>query len=178
MSRIGKKPITIPDGVKVDIKDGEVTITGSKGSLKQSLPPDVAVKVEGNEIVVTSQKDTRKAKSFQGLARAIFNNMVVGVSQGVERTLEINGLGYKAEVEGKTLVLSVGYSQPVKFPLPEGIAAKVEKNTLLKIQGIDKQLVGQVAADIRSVRKPEPYKGKGIKYIDEHIKKKAGKTGV
>lgn len=178
MSRIGKKPIAIPDGVKVDVKDSEVTITGSKGSLKQSLPPDVTVKVEGYEIVVTSKNDTRKARSFQGLARAIFNNMVVGVSQGVERTLEINGLGYKAEVEGNMLVLNVGYSHPVKFQLPEGIDAKVEKNTLLTIKGIDKQLVGQVAADIRSIRKPEPYKGKGIKYIDEHIKKKAGKTGV
>ncbi len=126
MSRIGKKPIPIPDGVRVDVKDGEVTITGSKGSLKQSIPPDVTVKVEGDEIVVTSKDDSRKARSFQGLARAIFNNMIVGVSQGVEKKLEINGLGYKAEVEGKILVLNLGYSQPVKFQIPEGIVATVE----------------------------------------------------
>jgi len=134
--------------------------------------------IEGDEITVISKNDSRKARSFQGLARAIFNNMVVGVSEGVEKKLEINGLGYKAEVEGKMLVLNLGYSQPVNFQIPEGIAATVEKNTLLTIKGVDKQLVGQVAADIRSIRKPDPYKGKGIKYFDEHIKKKAGKTGV
>lgn len=178
MSRIGKKPIPIPEGVKVDIKDGEVTVTGPKGSLKQSITEGVVVKMEDNDLVVTSENDTRRTRAFQGLVRSLLSNMVAGVSQGIEKTLEINGLGYRADVEGKTLVLNIGYSQPVRFQLPEGIEAKVDKNTVVTIQGIDKQLVGQVAADIRNFRKPEPYKGKGIKYIDEKIRRKAGKTGA
>jgi large subunit ribosomal protein L6 len=178
MSRIGKKPIPIPEGVKVDIKDGEVTVTGPKGSLKQSITEGVVVKMEDNDLVVASENDTRRTRAFQGLVRSLLSNMVAGVSQGIEKTLEINGLGYRDDVEGKTLVLNIGYSQPVRFQLPEGIEAKVDKNTVVTIQGIDKQLVGQVAADIRNFRKPEPYKGKGIKYIDEKIRRKAGKTGA
>jgi large subunit ribosomal protein L6 len=178
MSRIGKKPIPIPEGVKVDIKDGEVTVTGSKGSLKQSIPEGVVVKVEDSDLIVVSENDSRRFRAFQGLVRSLLSNMVTGVSQGIEKTLEINGLGYRADVEGNILVLNIGYSQPVRFQLPEGIEAKVDKNTVVTIQGIDKQLVGQVAADIRNFRRPEPYKGKGIKYLDEKIRRKAGKTGA
>lgn len=178
MSRIGKKPIPIPEGIKVDIKDGEVTVTGSKGSLKQQIPEGVVVKVEGDDLVVVSENSSRRSRSFQGLARALLSNMVTGVSQGIEKILEINGLGYRADVEGNVLVLNIGYSQPVRFQIPEGIEAKVDRNTVVTIKGIDKQLVGQVAADIRNFRRPEPYKGKGIKYIDERIRRKAGKTGA
>ncbi len=178
MSRIGKKPVPIPSGVEVVVKDGEIAVKGPKGSLKQTIPPEVAVKVEGDNIIVTSDNHLRRSRSFQGLCRALIENMVTGVSKGIEKSLEINGLGYRADVEGKELVLNIGYSKPVRFGLPDGIKASVEKNTLITIQGFDKQLVGQVAADIRSLRKPEPYKGKGIKYVDERIRRKAGKTGV
>ena len=178
MSRIGKKPVPIPSGVEVVIKDGEIEVKGPKGSLKQKIPPEVTVKVEGDEILVTQGNDLRRAKSFQGLCRALIDNMVVGVSAGIQKILEINGLGYRADVDGNELVLNIGYSKPVRFGLPDGITASVEKNTLITIQGVDKQLVGQVAADIRSLRRPEPYKGKGIKYADERIRRKAGKTGA
>jgi large subunit ribosomal protein L6 len=178
MSRIGKKPVPMPEGVEVVIVEGEIEVKGPKGSLKQAIPPEVAVKVEDGEIIVTSDSDSRRSRAFQGLCRALIDNMVVGVSKGIEKSLEINGLGYRADVEGSELVLNIGYSNPVRFGLPDGITASVEKNTLITIQGIDKQLVGQVAADIRNLRKPEPYKGKGIKYVGEKIRRKAGKTGA
>jgi large subunit ribosomal protein L6 len=178
MSRVGKKPIEIPSGVTVEVTEDVVTVSGPKGSLSQNFSNGVAIDVADNNIEVKSADGSRKARSFQGLYRALINNMVQGVSQGISKTLEINGLGYRAEMEGNTLVLNVGYSHPARYELPEGISASVEKNTTITVTGIDKQLVGQVASEIRSIRKPEPYKGKGIKYENEQIKRKAGKTGV
>lgn len=178
MSRIGKKPIEIPSGVTVEVTGDVVKVSGPKGSLSQDFSNGVSIDVTDTAIEVKSADGSRKARSFQGLYRALIGNMVQGVSEGVSKTLEINGLGYRAEVEGNILTLNVGYSHPVKFDLPEGISAAVDKNTIITITGIDKQLVGQVASEIRSIRKPEPYKGKGIKYENEHIKRKAGKTGA
>lgn len=178
MSRIGKKPIEIPSGVTVEVTGDAIKVSGPKGSLSQDFSNGVSIDVTDTAIEVKSADGSRKARSFQGLYRALIGNMVQGVSEGVSKTLEINGLGYRAEVEGNTLTLNVGYSHPVKYDLPEGISAAVEKNNIITVTGIDKQLVGQVASEIRSIRKPEPYKGKGIKYENEHIKRKAGKTGA
>jgi len=178
MSRIGKKPIEIPSGVTVEVTGSVVKVSGPKGSLSQDFSNGVSIAVKDAAVEVESADGSRKARSFQGLYRALIGNMVQGVSEGISKTLEINGLGYRAEVEGNTLVLNVGYSHPVRYDLPEGISAAVDKNTVITVTGIDKQLVGQVASEIRSIRKPEPYKGKGIKYENEHIKRKAGKTGV
>ncbi|MBN1880555.1 MAG: 50S ribosomal protein L6 [Deltaproteobacteria bacterium] len=178
MSRIGKKPIEIPSGVTVEVTGDVVKVSGPKGSLSQSFSNGVSIDVTDAHIEVKSADGSRKARSFQGLYRALIANMVQGVSEGISKTLEINGLGYRAEVEGNNLTLNVGYSHPVKYELPEGISASVDKNTVITVSGIDKQLVGQVASEIRSIRKPEPYKGKGIRYLNEHIKRKAGKTGV
>jgi len=178
MSRIGKKPIEIPSGVTVEVTGDVVKVSGPKGSLSQGYSNGVSIEVKDTQIEVTSADGSRKARSFQGLYRALISNMVQGVSEGISKTLEINGLGYRAEVEENNLVLNVGYSHPVRYELPEGISASVEKNTVITVTGIDKQLVGQVASEIRSIRKPEPYKGKGIRYANEQIKRKAGKTGV
>jgi len=178
MSRIGKKPIEIPSGVTVEVTGDVIKVSGPKGSLSQKFSKGVSIEVTDTRIEVKSADGSRKARSFQGLYRALVSNMVQGVSESISKTLEINGLGYRAEVEGSTLVLNVGYSHPVRYELPEGISASVEKNTVITVTGIDKQLVGQVASEIRSIRKPEPYKGKGIKYANEQIKRKAGKTGV
>jgi large subunit ribosomal protein L6 len=178
MSRIGKKPIEIPSGVKIEVSGREVTVAGPKGSLRQTIVPGVKIEVNGNELLVLSENQSRKARSFQGLTRSLLANMVLGVSEGIKKVLEISGLGYKAELDGSTLVLNVGYSHAVRFALPEGIAASIEKNTIVTLSGIDKQKVGQVAANIRSVRQPEPYKGKGIRYAGEKIRRKAGKAGA
>ncbi len=178
MSRIGKKPITIPSGVTIEVSGSDVTVTGPKGSLKQAVVSGIKVEIHENELSVIAENQSRKVRSFQGLTRSLLANMIQGVSEGVKKVLEISGLGYKAELDGNTLVLNVGYSHAVRFDLPEGITAAIEKNTVVTLSGIDKQMVGQVAANIRAVRKPEPYKGKGIRYANEKIRRKAGKAGA
>jgi len=177
MSRIGRTPIEIPAGVTVELTAEQVVARGPKGELKVALMP--GLKVEQNDNVVTVIRDIENAETQRtyGLQRTLINNIVVGVSQGYERRLEINGVGYRANVAGQTVNLTLGYSHPIAFELPQGIEAKVEKNIIV-ITGADKQQVGQVAANIRALRKPEPYKGKGIKYVEEHIRRKAGKAAA
>ena len=177
MSRIGKMPIPIPKDVKVDLKDDLLTVRGPKGELRRSIHPMVNVNTENNQIVVTVKDETKESKSFHGLFRALIANMVLGVSQGFERVLDIVGVGYRAELSGRTATFYLGYSHPIIFELPDGIDAQIDK-TRVTLSGIDKELLGRTAAKIRSFRKPEPYKGKGIKYIEEVIKRKAGKTGA
>lgn len=177
MSRIGKLPIAIPSGVKVSLDGNEISVQGVKGSLKQLLPERVVVSVEADQIIVTRPSDSKQDSALHGLSRSLINNMVVGVSDGFTRELQINGVGYRAEISGSTLTLSLGYSHPVVYEVPKGIEIEVEKQTRVIIRGIDKQLVGSTAAKIRSFRKPEPYKGKGVKYAEERILRKAGKTG-
>ncbi len=178
MSRVGKKPIVIPDKTTVAYSDGTVTVKGKNGTLTQTIHPKVDLKIENNQIAVTPKDNNRKTIALQGMVRSLLNNMVQGVSQGFERALEINGIGYRAEAKGKSIVFNLGYSHPIDFPLPQGIEAKVEKNNVVRLTGFDKQLLGQTAAQIRQLRPPEPYKGKGIKYAEEYIQRKAGKTGT
>ena len=178
MSRIGKKPITIPDKIKVDYKDRVITVQGKNGSLSQSVHPAVDLQIEKETIEVKLIAEDRKSQAFQGMVRSLIQNMVTGVAQGFERILEINGIGYRVEAKGQSLLLNLGFSHPINFELPEGIFATVEKNNVVKLNGIDKHLLGQTAARIRQLRPPEPYKGKGIKYAEEHIMRKAGKTGT
>ncbi len=177
MSRIGKMPITIPSGVKVAMNGEEMTVQGPKGKLSQVLPAVVDIKVAADVVTVERRADDKADHSMQGLTRTLIANMVQGVSEGFERILEITGVGYRAEASGKNLNLSLGYSHPVEYALPEGISVEVEKQTKIMVRGIDKQLVGATAAKIRSFRPPEPYKGKGIRYADERILRKAGKAG-
>ncbi|PLX87942.1 MAG: 50S ribosomal protein L6 [Desulfuromonas sp.] len=177
MSRIGKLPVAIPAGVKVSLDGNEVKVQGPKGNLSQVMPERITVAVEAEQVVVTRPTEEKDDRALHGLVRSLINNMVIGVTQGFTRELEINGVGYRAEISGKKLTMALGYSHPVVYELPEGIEVEVEKQTKLVVRGIDKQLVGSAAAKIRSFRKPEPYKGKGIKYADEHIVRKAGKTG-
>lgn len=177
MSRIGKMPIAVPAGVTVTIaENNHVTVKGPKGTLERTLPAAMTIKQEGEEIIVTRPNDLKVNKSLHGLTRTLINNMVIGVTQGYSKVLEINGVGYRANKNGKVLELALGYSHPINMPDPEGITTTVENNTI-KIEGIDKEKVGQHAAEIRSKRGPEPYKGKGIKYSTEHIRRKVGKTG-
>jgi large subunit ribosomal protein L6 len=178
MSRVGKKPISIPDKIKIAYSDRVLTVTGDKGTLSQSIHPAVDLKIEDSVMNVTMISEDRNSRALQGLTRSLVDNMITGVNQGFQRTLEINGIGYRAELSGKQIVLHVGYSNPVAFDLPEGISATVEKNNNIILSGIDKQKVGLAAAAIRKIRPPEPYKGKGIKYAEEHIRRKAGKTGT
>ncbi|WP_456434245.1 50S ribosomal protein L6 [Thermosulfuriphilus sp.] len=186
LSRIGRRPIPIPEGVKVTLTEEEIIIEGPKGRLSRPLHPLVEIVVEEGQIKVNPRQIRkrlrRKAGAFQGLYRALINNMVIGVTKGFQRILDIVGLGYRAEIKGNTLVLNVGYSHPVEFSLPEGISAKVDKGTgdvqaRIVLEGIDKERVGLTAAKIRAIRPPEPYKGKGIRYSDEVIVRKAGKAG-
>lgn len=177
MSRIGKLPVAIPAGVKVTLNGSVITVQGAKGSLSQQLPERVSVAVEADQVVVSRPSDEKQDIALHGLSRSLINNMVIGVSEGFSRVLEINGVGYRAEVSGSKLTLSLGYSHPVVYDIPKGIEVEVEKQTRVIIKGIDKQLVGSTAAKIRSFRKPEPYKGKGVKYAEERILRKAGKTG-
>lgn len=177
MSRIGKLPVAIPAGVKIALDGNTMTVTGPKGTLSQELNDRMTIAVETDKINVSRPTDSKQDSALHGLTRALINNMVVGVTVGFQKDLEINGVGYRAEISGKQLTLSLGYSHPVVYSLPEGIDVEVEKQTKLSVKGIDKQLVGAAAAKIRSFRKPEPYKGKGIKYADEHIVRKAGKAG-
>ena len=178
MSRIGRMPIAIPAGVTVDIaENNNVTVKGPKGTLTRVLPAEMEIKKEGAEIVVSRPNDLKRNKALHGLTRALLHNMVVGVSEGFQKTLEINGVGYRAAKEGKKLNLSLGYSHPVIMEDPEGIESVCETANKIVVKGIDKEKVGQYAAEIRSKRGPEPYKGKGIKYAEEHIRRKAGKAG-
>jgi large subunit ribosomal protein L6 len=177
MSRIGKKPVAIPGGVQVTLKDSVVAVKGPKGELKRPLPEGVQVSVEKTAINVARESDEPNIRARHGLVRALINNMIEGVTKGFERKLEINGVGYKAEVAGDKLNMSLGFSHPISYQLPKGVTAKVEKN-LLTLAGIDVELVGQTAAKVRSFRPPEPYKGKGVKYLEETIKRKVGKTGA
>ena len=177
MSRIGKMPIAIPAGVTVEVaENNKVTVKGPKGTLERVLPKEMEIKVEGAEVVVSRPNDLKKMKSLHGLTRTLIHNMVVGVTDGFEKKLEINGVGYKAAKAGKKLTLSLGYSHPVEMDDPEGIETVVDGNNII-VKGIDKEKVGQFAAEIRDKRRPEPYKGKGIKYADEVIRRKVGKTG-
>ncbi|HEY5673503.1 MAG TPA: 50S ribosomal protein L6 [Malonomonas sp.] len=177
MSRIGKLPVAIPAGVKVSLVGNKMTVQGPKGSLSQELHERMVIAVEDGQVLVARPSDEKSDAALHGLTRSLINNMVVGVTAGFEKTLLISGVGYRAEVSGKVLTLALGYSHPVVYALPDGISVEVEKQTKLTVQGIDKQLVGSAAAKIRSFRKPEPYKGKGIKYADEKIVRKAGKAG-
>ena len=178
MSRIGRMPIAIPAGVTVEIaENNKVTVKGPKGTLERVLPTEMTIKEEDGHIVVSRPNDLKKMKSLHGLTRTLVNNMVVGVTNGYEKKLEINGVGYRAQKQGKKLVLSLGYSHPVEMEDPEGIEATMEGQNVIIIKGIDKEKVGQYAAEIRDKRRPEPYKGKGIKYADEVIRRKVGKTG-
>ena len=177
MSRVGNKPILIPKDVVVKLEKDVLTVKGPKGELKRHVHPNVRVDTGDNEILVSMSDGTREGRSLHGLFRVLIDNMVTGVTKGFERTLEIVGVGYKAELKGRTAVLSLGYSHPITYDLPAGIDAKIEK-TKIVLSGIDKELLGMTAAKIRSFRKPEPYLGKGIKYSDEIIRRKAGKAGA
>ena len=175
MSRIGKKPIDIPAGVKVTFADGNVVVEG-KEKLSMALPPHVTAEVKENQVLVSAADDSRKANAMHGLARSLIQNMVIGVSQGFRKELQIVGIGYKAAVAGSTLNLSLGYSHPIAFAIPAGIKVTVTPENKITVEGCDKQLVGETAAQIRRFRKPEPYKGKGIRYVDERIVLKEGKS--
>ena len=178
MSRIGKMPIAVPAGVTVDIaENNKVTVKGPKGTLERVLPSEMDIKMEGSEIVVSRPNDLKKMKSLHGLTRSLLNNMVIGVTEGYEKKLEVNGVGYRAQKQGKKLVLSLGYSHPVEMEDPEGLETVLDGQNIIVVKGIDKEKVGQYAAEIRAKRAPEPYKGKGIKYADEVIRRKVGKTG-
>ena len=174
MSRVGNKPVPLPKGVTAAVNDNVVTVKGPKGELNLTLVPDVSVKV-GAEGIVVSPKETERARAMWGMQRSLINNLVNGVTQGFTAKLEINGVGYRAAVQGKNLQLQVGLSHDVQYPIPPGITIVCEKPTMISMTGIDKQLVGQVAAEIRGYRPPEPYKGKGVKYADERIRRKEGK---
>ena len=177
MSRIGRMPVHIPEGVSVEVKEGNVvTVKGAKGTLVRTMPEAMGIEVKDNEVIVTRPDDQKKNRALHGLTRSLINNMVTGVHDGFSKTLEINGVGYRANKQGKKLVLSLGYSHPVEMEDPEGIETKVEENRII-VSGISKEKVGQYAAEIRGKRAPEPYKGKGIKYADEIIRRKEGKTG-
>lgn len=176
MSRIGKKPIPLAKGVEARVEAGIVKVKGPKGELSQAIVDRVSVVVEDGNILVMREGDDRRSRSFHGLMRSLVANMVAGVSDGFSKSLEVNGVGYRAEVSGKNLTLNLGFAHQVDCPIPEGLAVKVEKN-IVTVQGIDKQLVGAMAAKIKSYRPVEPYKGKGIKYTDEHVVRKAGKAG-
>ncbi len=183
MSRIGKKPINIPGGVTVDVTaHGTVTVKGPKGTLVQEVNPDITVKVEGSEIVVTRPTDSKRHKSIHGLYRSLINNMVIGVSEGYKRDLELVGVGFKAANQGQVLELNLGYSHSIFMSLPEEVSVKAEtakgKNPIVSLESIDKELIGQVAAKIRSLRKVEPYKGKGVRFVGEQVRRKAGKTAA
>ncbi len=177
MSRIGKMPIPIPRDVKIDIKGDLLSVKGPKGELRRNIHPKVSVSADNDNVIVSVNDETKESKSFHGLFRALIANMVTGVSQGFERVLDIVGVGYRAELSGRTATFHLGYSHPVVFNLPDGIDAKIDK-TRITLTAIDKELLGRTAAKIRSFRKPEPYKGKGIKYTEEIIRRKAGKTGA
>lgn len=178
MSRIGKLPITLPKGVEVKIDGQKVSVKGPQGELSQEFSPEITIKMEDGTITVERPNDEPRIRALHGTTRALLNNMIVGCSQGFERVLEVQGVGYKAEMNGKDLLINVGYSHPVNFPAPDGISFEADSKTrLIKVKGRDRQQVGQIAANIRKIRPPEPYHGKGIRYQNEVVKLKAGKAG-
>lgn len=177
MSRIGKQPIPIPSGVKVEIQGTHIKVLGKKGSLERDVRPEIEIVAQDNALVCTPKGNSKKVLAFWGMTRSLVNNMVVGVDAGFSKKLMVEGVGYRANVNGNMLTLNVGYSSPVDYSLPTGISATVDKDNSITLEGIDKELVGLTAAQIRSIRKPEPYKGKGIRYFDEHIVRKVGKAG-
>ncbi|MGB3225892.1 MAG: 50S ribosomal protein L6 [Desulforhopalus sp.] len=178
MSRIGKQPIPVPAGVKIELQGQQLTVTGAKGTLKREIIQDIDVQIQDDIIQVNNRIENTKVNAFRGLTRSLINNMIIGVVDGFKKVLIIEGVGYKANVSGSTLTLNVGYSNPVNFQLPKEVSASVEGNTKIVVECIDKELLGLVASRIRQVRKPEPYKGKGIRYEDEHIVRKVGKAGA
>ena len=177
MSRIGKKPVSIPKGVTVKVERGSLHVSAGKAEIRTPLPDGIAAKIEGNEVVLTRDQDTQSKRALHGLARALLANGVLGVTTGFTRELDIVGIGYRAQVAGNKLSLSLGFSHPVEYTIPEGIEIRVDKQTHLVVKGVDRQQVGQVAANLRGFRPPEPYKGKGVKYTEEVIRRKAGKVG-
>jgi large subunit ribosomal protein L6 len=178
MSRVGRLPIEVPNGVELEVKGTSVRVKGPKGELSHTFPPVIGISLENNEVTITRNSDEKFHKAMHGTARAVIQNMVVGVSQGFERILEIHGVGYRAEMQGKTLIINVGYSHSVEVEPVDGISFEVlDRNNVIRVAGHDKQVVGQVAANIRKVRPPEPYKGKGIRYRGEYVRRKPGKAG-
>jgi len=178
MSRIGKLPVPLPSGVKVNLENGVLKVAGPKGSLEHVLGPGMDLEITQEHIIVKRPDDHRKSRAVHGLTRSIINNLITGVSKGFERVLEISGVGYRSEVKGNTLLLNLGYSHPINFTLPESITVRVDKQNRIIIEGCDKQKVGETAAKIRAFRPPEPYKGKGVKFVEERIRRKVGKSGV
>jgi large subunit ribosomal protein L6 len=178
MSRIGRKPVTVPKGVTLQVQGNTVAVKGPRGELRRTLHPEMQVALANDQFTVTRPSEEKRHKALHGLTRTLVQNMVEGVSKGFSKSLEIQGVGYKAEAKPYGVNLIVGYSHPVKYEAPKGIKITVDNNTMVKIEGADKELVGQVAAELRSVRPPEPYKGKGIRYVGEHVRRKAGKTGA
>lgn len=178
MSRVGRQPIPLPKGVEVEIDGSKVAVKGPKGELRREFVPDMEIALNDGEIVVTRPSDVPRHRALHGLTRTLIANMVTGVSEGYEKTLEIHGVGYRAEQQGKALVLNVGFSHPVKVEPPEGVELSLESPTVIVVRGIDKEKIGQMAAEIRQIRPPEPYKGKGIRYRGEHVRRKAGKATV
>lgn len=178
MSRIGRQPVVVPGGVKVEVDGSRVRVKGPKGEMEQAFPEEMRIQLKEGALVVERPTDTPQMRAIHGMTRAVLQNMVLGVSRGFEKTLQVEGVGYRPEMEGKTLVLYVGYSHPVRVEPPSGVSFDVDTRArTIRILGHDKQTVGQVAADIRKIRLPEPYKGKGIRYVDEHVRRKAGKAG-
>ena len=178
MSRIGRKPISLPPGVEIKIEDNIITVKGPKGVLSQAIPEDMTINQQENELLVTRPSDAKRHRAMHGLARALVANMVTGVTTGFEKKLEMVGVGYRAQLQGNKLVINIGFSHPVEVDPPQGIEFEVPAVTKITVKGIDKQLVGNTAADIRAIRKPEPYKGKGLRYENEAVRRKAGKTGA
>jgi large subunit ribosomal protein L6 len=178
MSRIGKEPISVPADIKIDIKGQNITVSGKKGKLEREILPELEVSMKDEQIIVENRDNSKRTNAFRGMTRSLINNMVVGVNEGFKKTLIIEGVGYKANISGKALTLNVGYSNPVEFSIPENVQISVDGNTKIIVESIDKELLGLTSARIRQVRKPEPYKGKGIRYEDEHIVRKVGKAGA
>lgn len=178
MSRVGKKPIPVPEKVKITYQDHHITITGEKGVLSRKIHPGVDLKISDGHIDVVRRQGDRTTRAMQGLTRSLVANMVIGVADGFERVLQINGIGYRAMLNGDRIEFNLGYSHPISFDLPEGVAASIDRNNIIRLYGIDKEKLGQTAASIRRLRPPEPYKGKGVKFAEETIRKKAGKTGT
>ena len=178
MSRIGRKPISLPPGVEIKIENNIITVKGPKGVLSQSIPEDITIEREENELLVKRPSDAKRHRAMHGLTRALVANMVTGVTSGFEKKLEMVGVGYRAQMQGSKLVINIGFSNPVEVDPPQGIEFEVPAVTKITVKGIDKQLVGNTAADIRAIRKPEPYKGKGLRYENEVVRRKAGKTGA
>ena len=178
MSRIGKEPIPVPAGIKVDIKGQKVTVSGKNGKLEREVLPEIKVSMKDDQIIVENRDNSKRTNAFRGMTRSLINNMVVGVNEGFKKTLIVEGVGYKVNLAGKTLSLNVGYSNPVEFPIPENVQINVDGANKIIVESIDKELLGLTSARIREIRKPEPYKGKGIRYEDEHIVRKVGKAGA